>query len=626
MATSGTGRWRHALLLSGALLALPAAAQETDTLAVCYRDGITVWAPRCEAVLVGAWREKSAVAQVLERHGFAVVRRGAFLAQDVYVDGLRRGDIALVIDGERCQCACPNRMDAPVSRLAPLDLARIELDKSASPLQAGLGGLVSVHRTEPGEQPRLRATVAQTLGRAVATDLAAALEQHRQRLTVRYARGRPDVDGSGRSYSEQYDYRWQRAYHLGEAAWLGRRAAWEYAASVMVSDDVSFPYLKMDERRSAVYNASLGRGGRKLYVTCTDHTMDNGRRATATTMPMRTEATNLTIGARGHASEAYFRYWDADNRFRGIRNPMIPSVGVWGAAVQQQRAWRGTALRLRAGGTAYRVGDASGLARLQAVHGAAEGHAIYPTLAASLSRRQSLGPRLALDASLDLVTEPPEVEACYLTVQKAPAPAPSNPAWTCGNPRLSQPSRLAVRGSVSTSAARLEAFCSYVVDYVTLQSTVAQTQKYLTYGNANVLLAGASLDVDWRFLGCHAAWTYGQNRRDDRPLSEILPLRVTTQVTSPSLAGVTFHLRHRHEERQSRIDRALMETPTPAWDALDAGCTSQWHRCTLALEVENLTDATYSRHLSYLRDPFASGARVYEPGATVHMQVRWALE
>jgi hypothetical protein len=37
--------------------------------------------------------------------------------------------------------------------------------------------------------------------------------------------------------------------------------------------------------------------------------------------------------------------------------------------------------------------------------------------------------------------------------------------------------------------------------------------------------------------------------------------------------------------------------------------------------VINLTDATYFRHLAYLRNPFASGADIYEPGRGLRLTV-----
>ncbi len=39
----------------------------------------------------------------------------------------------------------------------------------------------------------------------------------------------------------------------------------------------------------------------------------------------------------------------------------------------------------------------------------------------------------------------------------------------------------------------------------------------------------------------------------------------------------------------------------------------------LALEVNNLTNELYYQHLSYLRNPYSSGMRVYEPGRTIRL-------
>ena len=45
-------------------------------------------------------------------------------------------------------------------------------------------------------------------------------------------------------------------------------------------------------------------------------------------------------------------------------------------------------------------------------------------------------------------------------------------------------------------------------------------------------------------------------------------------------------------------------------------------RPLVALEVDNITDELYYHHLSYLRNPFASGASVSGPGMTVTLGVR----
>ncbi len=42
----------------------------------------------------------------------------------------------------------------------------------------------------------------------------------------------------------------------------------------------------------------------------------------------------------------------------------------------------------------------------------------------------------------------------------------------------------------------------------------------------------------------------------------------------------------------------------------------------VTLEVDNITNESYYQHLSYLRNPFVSGASVWEPGMTVTLGVR----
>jgi iron complex outermembrane receptor protein len=68
-----------------------------------------------------------------------------------------------------------------------------------------------------------------------------------------------------------------------------------------------------------------------------------------------------------------------------------------------------------------------------------------------------------------------------------------------------------------------------------------------------------------------------------------------------------------------RIDPSLNETTTPAWNTIDLGAVYSASTFLISLELENLTNTLYYKHLSYLRDPFASGYRVIEPGTTVRL-------
>ena len=101
-----------------------------------------------------------------------------------------------------------------------------------------------------------------------------------------------------------------------------------YGMSFTYTDNISFPYLRMDERLNWVYSAFARYKNHKLYFNYTHHIMDNALRVSP--MFMETDAKNLTIGAIGDFYEAVYRNWKADNYFKSptvlITNDLIPDV------------------------------------------------------------------------------------------------------------------------------------------------------------------------------------------------------------------------------------------------------------------------------------------------------------
>jgi iron complex outermembrane receptor protein len=120
----------------------------------------------------------------------------------------------------------------------------------------------------------------------------------------------------------------------------------------------------------------------------------------------------------------------------------------------------------------------------------------------------------------------------------------------------------------------------------------------------------------------NASYTYAQNNTNDSPLSEIQPLSISTKLTSPAFYNMLVYLKHTYNDAQIRVDEALNESTTPAWNRIDIGAVYNAKSFLISLEVENITNALYYQHLSYLRDPFASGNRVFEPGTTVRLNFR----
>ena len=102
---------------------------------------------------------------------------------------------------------------------------------------------------------------------------------------------------------------------------------------------------------------------------------------------------------------------------------------------------------------------------------------------------------------------------------------------------------------------------------------------------------------------------------------EIPPFSLRYTAKSPTVSGLSGYVRHTYNDAQTRVDEDLQEAPTTSWHRVDLGVTYRLKDVRLALEVNNLTDELYYQHMSYLRNPYSSGARLYEPGRTVYLNL-----
>jgi hypothetical protein len=67
--------------------------QRSDSIRTYWVTPIEVTAQRTYMGRSSIPIEKDNLSRVLERSGFKLIRKGVFFAQDVYADGLKRGDI-----------------------------------------------------------------------------------------------------------------------------------------------------------------------------------------------------------------------------------------------------------------------------------------------------------------------------------------------------------------------------------------------------------------------------------------------------------------------------------------------------------------------------------------------------
>jgi iron complex outermembrane receptor protein len=598
-----------------------ASFSQTDSVRVYWLSPIEVTANRVFLGQGSSPTTKDNLATVFSQNGFALIRKGTFFAQDVYADGFKRGDLSVVIDGERFYNSCPNRMDSPLTRINPLEMATVDMVKTSSAIQSGLGGTVNFHRTVPEDPPRLTAAASGSSGASESFDLTGLIEGSEHRITLRHSAGIPHLDAEGRDFKTLYGYRENFRYSLTEGAFQGRGGDLRYGGGYTYTQNVSFAYLLMDEIYNKAVNAFVSYAGHKLYFNYTDHLMDNSLRLSMGRMT--THAYNATAGLVGDFYEVTYRYWDANNAIvtpmTRIQNQLMPGVNVFSAKAQETFQLSPLTIRARLGLQYNTVGERSRLDFHRTLYPGADPTRWFFLFSALVQSQTSFGKDWALAGLLDVTTNPPQTEYLYVGVRK-----PMGKPWWAGNPSLRQPVRTTLRTSLNYGRfAQLELYGSYVWDYVYLTDRSVGMTQYVTYRNIDALLLGLNLSAEWEHAALKLFYTWAQNQETRSPLSEIYPLRLEGTLTTPAFYGFSALGRVTYHARQGRVDMDLDETPTPSWVKIDLGVDYRLESLLFLFEVDNLTNELYTQHLSYMRNPFSSGARVIEPGRFFRFSIRY---
>ena len=559
--------------------------------------------------------------RVLLKSPFLLVRRGTGAVSDLYSDGLKRGDINVTVDGERFATACPNRMDTRVGQIDLREIQTVDMWRNSAVLQSGLGGQVDFRRRLPGRERRIAGALGGAFDSAEEYDASLSIEGNRMRLGGRYRSLAPYTDADGRTFGQLYGYTDAATSEIYEVRGL---AAYDQGHAVLAyegSSDVLFPYLLMDERTNDHYQASASYRGHRVYVNHTEHMMDNALRASYATTDMVTDATNTMLGVVGRNYEVYARHWDADNRITPVAMPageklnhMLPDVWRYGVSFQHQLGTAGNPwLFLRAGLAHTKVGDEAAGDLYRILEPDAELDSWSLPLGVTATHLVDLDQDLLLGLSAEISSDAPGVEQMTIATDKPG----TKPDWV-GNPRLSDPVRATARAALQKGQFQLELFGTRIWKYPYLARRAVQGAMYQTYTGVDALLAGANLFGTWRWFDAGISWNWGQKCADQSPLAEIQPLSVYVMGTSPVVAQrFTGSFLYRHAAGQGRVDTALDESSTGAWNRLDLAVDMKQEAYTLRLGLENVTNVLYTQHLSYLRSPFASGLRVNDPGRTV---------
>jgi iron complex outermembrane recepter protein len=611
------------------------------------------------------------------------VRRGA-IANDVVVRGYQGENVTVLIDGARLYGACPNNMDPAAFHVDFSEVDRIEIGKGPFDVknQGGLGAAVNIVTKRPPAGAHATAQVSAGSFAYVNPTVTASYGNGSAAILGGYSSrsGNPYLDGSGQSMLATSNYK-ASAYDLSafdvNTAWMRVDLAAKGAHGLQASatrqraDRMMYPYLQMDatfddaDRFNLAYDyhaeRSLMQAARiQAYATSVHHDMTDELRLTSAGMSrgysMATDARTWTQGVKAEATlsgvtagvETYRREWNAETQMAGMKyQPQysIPDVVIMSYGVfAEYTRHLGSSVTLDAGGrvdVTSSEADASkaNTALYMAYQGRSQTFAsdTYPTGKIRLAYKAS--ENLTLNAGLGHTVRVPDPQERYFALKRA------GTDWV-GNPFLVPTTNTGVEVGAAWRAGRLflnvaahrDALSNNigVYDQVRVASVAGvMNSSARSYRNTDGTMTGAEVEAtvsitDRLFASADVSAVRGQQT-----------VNAAAGVNSPWLAEmppVRSRLALRYERRaanhsgfaeiegiysagQTHVDTDLRESPTPPYALFNTRVGGTYGHTRFALGVANLLNRNYMEHLSYQRDPFRTGAKVYEPGRNVYVNV-----
>ena len=593
-------------------------ASETVSSKIYVVDSIVVTEQRDETGLSRVPVSKDKFSKVLLGNGISLIRKGIFIAQDIYSEGFKRGDIEVVIDGEKYHSACPNRMDSPLTRINPLEMDRIYYSKENNSINTNLGGGLAIERIKPTNLTLIKSAYSQSLVSEESNDVAFSTMYNAFMLSGRYATGKGYENGDGNSFEELYGFSDNHTYKLGEISAVRTHGDFILRSAFTYSDNIMFPYLQMDERINRIYHGSVSYKKYKLYTNYTDHMMDNQLRIS--NMLMRTDVNNLTLGLVHDNFEILYRNWDSDNIIRTpmltINNHLIPDVRYYSATYQQKHKLNDYNISYKIGFRQVHTTDAENVQFYNNLYSDASDDVRLYAFSINGYRMFSLKHNIAFKINAEISASEPTLEQLYISVRKPMG----NPIWL-GNPTLSQPVKYSLRPTLYTRYFNFSLYSHFVTDYITFANREVGTQKYKTYQNIDVLLTGFIWNLKYKNLQVTSGYTYAENQTSKKPVSEIAPFYLITSLSAPTYKNITVTVTHTFNDAQTRVNDEMDEYPTSSWHTFDLSLNYKYKEYLVALEIDNILDETYAQHLSYMRDPFGSGLPVTDPGMSIQLNI-----
>jgi iron complex outermembrane receptor protein len=609
--------------------------------------------------------------------GMVKVRKGA-IASDIVLRGFQGKDVTVLIDGQRIDGACPGQMDPAAFHVDFAEVNRVEVSKGPFDVknQGGLAGLVNVvtERPQPGWHGLANLTLASAATRALSATGSIGGERLSALGGASVRAADPYRNGDGVSLIEAAGYRRDvtgtlRAYDVwtgwGRVALTPRAGTTVQASYTRQSaDTIVYPYLQMDalfdtaDRAGVrVEIAELPAGWNAFaahaYYSRVDHWMTDQFRTSALGKPreysMGTRADTGVAGGRAEIQrgsmafgfEASRRNWNTSTMLAMLNyapQAALPDVtmDVAGAFATYSRTDAGP-WGVEAGARVDRASTTAdpllaNVTLFQAYHGTSVTHAtdILPTGYARARWRGHHG--WSGMFGLGHSTRLPDQQERFYGLKRMGADWVGNPGLEPSrNTGLDSEVRFTGRGvDVGVAAFAYRVDDDIVVIDRPRQAALPGVMNLVarSYANVDVLMRGVELNgtaplAPALFVSGDLSIVRGTAREPDvigQDLPEIPPARARVRLRYDNARwnGVAEVVA---SARQDRVASILRESPTPAFAIVNVQAGMRLRFLNITAAVDNLLDTLYAEHLSYQRDPFRSGVRVYEPGRTISLTV-----
>jgi iron complex outermembrane recepter protein len=607
--------------------------------------------------------------------GIDIVRKGA-IANDIVLRGLQKDNINVLMDGAKIYGACPARMDPPAFHFDFAEVEQVKIIKGPYDVEnpGSMGGVVNIFskRTRKGFGSDLSATYGSY--NSVNSSATASYGDDRFDGLLGFAYKRSDVpeSGDGKLITDIYpgtnpnryrsDTMDSKAYEIF-TGWTKfgfnptANSRTEISYSYQDAEHVLYPYLKMDADYDRTHLLNWNYRIEKIspmvkevrlqaYWDRVSHLMDDRLRFSSTTSPryysMQTDARTQGIGASLQGVVALGpgtlkvgldytnRSWEAQNK-RGMftmMNPFTPVNMIPDVFVDNFGMFTEYDLPLSEK-FSVKAGIRGDLTWVNAgkdnTPADAKSDSDFGGVSANLQFTYKPLREVELFLGLGRGYRTPDPEEMYIDV---PAMAPAV-TWR-GNPHLdatvNHQADLGVKYASERFYVSTSIFYSYLTDFVNFYQA-SPSQK--SYQNIDASIWGAELGSQFSlpfdlFLKGSLSYVEGRNRDDNRPLSEIPPLQGTIALRYDN-GNLFAEIAENLTRKQDRVDSGLNEQPTAGWATTDIKAGYNYRDLSVYAGIYNLLDKQYYSHLSYVRDPFASGVgfKVPENGRNFYVTVAY---